>query len=41
MTERLDLIVIGGGMAGLPLANKAAYKGLPTALRGNSWEGHA
>lgn len=30
--ERLDLIVIGGGMAGLPLANKAAYKGLRTAL---------
>ncbi|MEX2465684.1 MAG: FAD-dependent oxidoreductase, partial [Gemmatimonadota bacterium] len=27
-----DLIVIGGGMAGLPLANKAAFKGLRTAL---------
>jgi dihydrolipoamide dehydrogenase len=27
-----DLIVIGGGMAGLPLANKAAYKGSDTAL---------
>lgn len=27
-----DLIVVGGGMAGLPLANKAAYNGLETAL---------
>ncbi|MDT8369728.1 MAG: dihydrolipoyl dehydrogenase [Longimicrobiales bacterium] len=27
-----DLIVIGGGMAGLPFASKAAYKGLNTAL---------
>lgn len=27
-----DLVVIGGGMAGLPIANKAAYKGLKTAL---------
>lgn len=27
-----DLIVLGGGMAGLPLAAKAAYKGLRTAL---------
>ncbi len=27
-----DLIVLGGGMAGLPIANKAAYKGLRTAL---------
>ena len=27
-----DLIVIGGGMAGLPFANKAAYKGLDTVL---------
>ncbi|MEX2528078.1 MAG: FAD-dependent oxidoreductase, partial [Gemmatimonadota bacterium] len=27
-----DLIVIGGGMAGLPLASKAAYKGYNTAL---------
>ncbi len=29
---RFDLLVIGGGMAGLPFANKAAYKGLRTAL---------
>src|SRR5690606_11859348 len=27
-----DLVVLGGGMAGLPIANKAAYKGLGTAL---------
>ncbi len=27
-----DLIVIGGGMAGLPFANKAAYKGFNTVL---------
>lgn len=27
-----DLVVLGGGMAGLPIANKAAYKGLRTAL---------
>lgn len=30
--ESCDLIVIGGGMAGLPIANKAAYKGLRTVL---------
>jgi flavin-dependent dehydrogenase len=27
-----ELIVVGGGMAGLPLASKAANKGLRTAL---------
>ena len=27
-----DLAVLGGGMAGLPIANKAAYKGLRTVL---------
>lgn len=27
-----DLIVIGGGMAGLPLATKAALKGFDTVL---------
>lgn len=27
-----DLIVVGGGMAGLPFANKAAYKGFDTVL---------
>lgn len=30
--DACDLIVIGGGMAGLPIANKAAYKGLRTVL---------
>jgi mercury(II) reductase len=30
--EPCNLIVIGGGMAGLPIANKAAYKGLRTVL---------
>jgi len=30
--ERYELIVIGGGMAGLPLAQKAALKGKKTAL---------
>lgn len=30
--EQYDLIVIGGGMAGLPLAQKAALKGRKTAL---------
>ncbi|MGK7312342.1 MAG: dihydrolipoyl dehydrogenase [Candidatus Longimicrobiales bacterium M2_2A_002] len=30
--ESCDLVVIGGGMAGLPIANKAAYKGLRTVL---------
>lgn len=30
--DSCDLIVIGGGMAGLPIANKAAYKGLRTLL---------
>lgn len=28
----VDLVVLGGGMAGLPIANKAAYKGIETAL---------
>ncbi len=28
----VDLAVVGGGMAGLPIANKAAYKGLRTIL---------
>ena len=32
MAEQFDLIVIGGGMAGLPLAQKAALKGRNTAL---------
>ncbi|WFC40272.1 FAD-dependent oxidoreductase [Pseudoxanthomonas sp. SE1] len=31
-TEQYDLIVIGGGMAGPPLAQKAALKGRKTAL---------
>ncbi|KGM53256.1 dihydrolipoamide dehydrogenase [Lysobacter arseniciresistens ZS79] len=31
-TEQYDLIVIGGGMAGLPLSQKAALKGRKTAL---------
>lgn len=30
--DTCDLIVIGGGMAGLPIANKAAYNGLRTVL---------
>ena len=30
--EQYDLIVIGGGMAGLPLSQKAALKGRKTAL---------
>jgi flavin-dependent dehydrogenase len=30
--EQYDLIVIGGGMAGLPLSQKAALKGRNTAL---------
>lgn len=30
--DACDLIVIGGGMAGLPIASKAAYKGLRTVL---------
>ncbi len=28
----VDLAIIGGGMAGLPIANKAAYKGLRTVV---------
>jgi dihydrolipoamide dehydrogenase len=32
LAEHFDLIVIGGGMAGLPLAQKAALKGLKTVL---------
>jgi dihydrolipoamide dehydrogenase len=32
LVEQYDLIVIGGGMAGLPLAQKAALKGRKTAL---------
>jgi dihydrolipoamide dehydrogenase len=32
MAEEFDLIVIGGGMSGLPLAQKAALKGKRTAL---------
>lgn len=32
MAEQYDLIVIGGGMAGLPLSQKAARKGSKTAL---------
>ena len=31
-TIEVDVAVIGGGMAGLPLANKAAYKGRKTVL---------
>ena len=29
---KADVAVIGGGMAGLPIANKAAYKGRKTVL---------
>lgn len=32
MADDYDLIVLGGGMAGLPVAMKAAYSGLETAL---------
>lgn len=31
-TLKADVAVIGGGMAGLPIANKCAYKGLRTVL---------
>lgn len=32
MTDEYDLIVFGGGIAGLPVAIKSAYAGLETAL---------
>lgn len=32
MTDEYDLIVLGGGMAGLPVAMKCAYSGMDTAL---------
>ena len=32
MTDEYDLIVLGGGMAGLPVAMKSAYSGMETAL---------
>ena len=32
MTDTYDLIVLGGGMAGLPVATKCAYSGMDTAL---------
>ena len=32
MSEEYDLVVLGGGMAGLPVAMKCAYSGMDTAL---------
>jgi dihydrolipoamide dehydrogenase len=32
MTNEFDLIVLGGGMAGLPVAMKCAYSGMDTAI---------
>lgn len=32
MADEFDLIVLGGGMAGLPVAMKSAYSGMDTAL---------